>query len=388
MTSTATTTTSADLFDARGEAALAIALDMAGVCKSFGTKKALKNVNLTVPRGSLTVILGPAGAGKTTTLRMAAGLDAPDMGGIALHGVDAQGLEPKDRDLAMIFDNLALYPNKTGFENIASPLTIRGLPQKEIETRVAAMADTLHISHVLDRLPKTMSGGERQRVALGRALIRSRRLYLLDEPLSSLDAQLRIELRAELKRLQRERGYTFLVATPDFNEAMALADTIIMLREGSVVQTGTPQALYDAPVDRETALFVGSPQINILRATASQDFATIKTCGAVLQTPPHLLAAALPEGEFELGIRPEDMTLATDEHAHFTGKLVDVEPLGLKSVLTVENDGNGSAWNLRLLADSWRARKLQNGQAVGICLPNPERLLAFDAQTGLSLLLP
>lgn len=374
------------MWSARGEAAAAFALDMAGVCKSFGAKQALDDVSFIVPRGSLTVILGPAGAGKTTTLRMAAGLDAPDTGGIALHGIDAQGLEPKDRDISMIFDNLALYPNKTGFENIASPLSIHGLPQAEIAQRVAAMADTLHIPHVLDRLPKTMSGGERQRVALGRALVRSRRLYLLDEPLSSLDAQLRIELRAELKRLQREHGYTFLMATPDFNEAMALADTVIMLRQGKVVQASTPQDLYDAPVDRETALFVGSPQINLVPATADGDFATIQACGGILQTPAHMLAAGLPTGNFELGMRPEDMALAEGAQTQFSGRLMDVEPLGLKSVLTVETGAGDSACSLRLLADSKKARTLQQGQSIGIDLPNPERLLAFDAQTGRSLL--
>ena len=388
MISMDTTASYARPQDTRGEASAAIALGMAEVCKSFGVKTALNNINFSVPTGSLTVILGPAGAGKTTTLRIVAGLDTPDTGGIALHGVDAQGLEPKDRDISMIFDNLALYPNKTGFENIASPLAIRGLPQQEIKTRVSAMAETLHISHVLDRLPKTMSGGERQRVALGRALIRTRRLYLLDEPLSSLDAQLRIELRAELKRQQRERGYTFLMATPDFNEAMALADTVIMLREGRVVQVSTPQALYNAPVDRETALFVGSPQVNILRATASSDFATINMNGTVLQTPQHLLEISLPAGEFELGIRPEDLSLAVDMHAQFVGSLADVEPLGLKSVLTVETGAGGDTCRLRLLVDSAQARKLKIGQPLGINLPHPERLLAFDVQTGRSLLLP
>lgn len=388
MISMDTTASSACPQDTHGEASAALALDMAGVCKSFGAKTALNSINFTVPKGSLTVILGPAGAGKTTTLRMAAGLDTPDTGSIALHGIDAAGLEPKDRDISMIFDNLALYPNKTGFENIASPLAIRGLPQQEIKTRVSAMAETLHIAHVLDRQPKTMSGGERQRVALGRALVRSRRLYLLDEPLSSLDAQLRIELRAELKRLQREHGYTFLMATPDFNEAMALADTVIMLREGKVVQASTPQQLYYAPVDRETALFVGSPQINLVRAATSSDGATLTACGCAVPTPPHLRATPLPAEEFELGIRPEDLAIADESQAQFTGVLVDVEPLGLRSVLTVETGADNSRYSLRLLADSTLARSLHSGQSVGLSLPHPERLLAFDAQTGRSLLVP
>lgn len=388
MSSMDTTASPARLRYEHGEASAALALDMDGVGKNFGPKMALDNIKFSVPRGSLTVLLGPAGAGKTTTLRMAAGLDTPDVGSIALHGIDAAGLEPKDRDISMIFDNLALYPNKTGFENIASPLAIRGLPHQEIKTRVSAMAETLHISHVLDRQPKTMSGGERQRVALGRALVRSRRLYLLDEPLSSLDAQLRIELRAELKRLQREHGYTFLMATPDFNEAMALADTVIMLRAGTVVQVCTPQQLYYAPVDRETALFVGSPQINLVRAANSSDGATITACGNVLHTPPHLLAAPLPSTEFELGIRPEDLGIVDASKAQFNGVLVDVEPLGLRSVLTVETGVDDSRYRLRILADSTLARSLHTGQPVGLSLLRPEKLLAFDAQTGRSLLVP
>lgn len=386
MTSTSKNHLPENTWDARDEAAAALALDMADVCKRFGGKTALDQVSFTVPRGSLTVILGPAGAGKTTTLRMAAGFDAPDQGGIALHGVDADGVEPKDRDIAMIFDNLALYPNKNGFENIASPLVIRGLPGNEIRERVAALAETLHIAHVLNRLPKTMSGGERQRVALGRALIRSRRLYLLDEPLSSLDAQLRIELRAELKRLQRERGCTFLMATPDFNEAMALADTVIMLRQGRVVQISTPQELYDAPVDRETALFVGSPQINLLRAAIRGDGSAIETAWGVLPLPEHMRGITAADGEFELGLRPEDLELASDALSGFGGLLVDVEPLGLKSVLTVENAPGKAAFRLRLLAGSSRARTLEIGQTVGITLPDADRLLAFNARSGRSLL--
>ena len=235
--------------------------------KSFRGKSALDHVSFMVPKASLTVILGSSGAGKTTTLRLIAGLDRPDSGRVILSGQDVGRQEPKDRNVAMIFDNLALYPNKTGFDNIASSLVIRGESKSEIEKKVANIATILKLSSILKRLPKTMSGGERQRIALGRAFIRSPKIFLLDEPLSSLDAKLRIELRAELKRLQRERGYTFLLATPDFNEAMAIADTIIMLREGRIVQIAKPQMLYDVPVDRDVALFIGAAHINLIEAS-------------------------------------------------------------------------------------------------------------------------
>ncbi len=359
-------------------------LDIGGLCKRFGSKTALHDVSLAAEPGTLTVILGPAGAGKTTTLRMIAGLDTPDAGTIALQGVDMQGVEPKDRDIAMIFDNLALYPNKTGYENIASPLLIRNIPWQEVQTRVFALAATLRISHVLKRLPKTMSGGERQRVALGRALIRTPRLFLLDEPLSSLDAKLRIELRAELKRLQREHGHTFVLATPDFHEAMAIADTVIMLREGRVVQKATPQQLYDAPADRDVALFVGAPQVNLVTAQYQPDTGCMQAMGARLVVPDHLVRVlnGMP-GEFELGIRPENLALAPPDSADIRCRLLDVEPLGLKSVLTVHNDHG----QLRLFVDSVVAGGLHNGQEVGLNLLHTGKMLAFDPHSGRNMAL-
>ncbi len=368
------------VLDPENAAAAAYALAVSRLSKRFGAKAALDHVEFALPRGAFTVILGPAGAGKTTTLRMIAGLEKPDEGDITLHGIDAQGLEPKDRDIAMIFDNLALYPNKSGFENIASSLRIRGTDRREIENRVTSLAATLRITHVLTRLPKTMSGGERQRVALGRALIRTPQLFLLDEPLSSLDAKLRVELRAELKRLQREQGNTFLMATPDFTEAMAVADTIIMLREGRVVQEATPQELYDHPVDREVALFVGSPQITLLPACIAAE--GVQVAGTTLPVPPHL--RTIPAGEtFELGIRPENLRLALpEEDAVFRGSLMDIEPLGLQSALTVGD----ADWKLRLLVDSGAAHDLRQGASMALTLCDSGRLLAFHAQSGLSLL--
>jgi len=366
-------------------AGLPPALTVDGLCKRFGASAALDGVGFTVPRGALTVILGPAGAGKTTTLRMVAGLDTPDAGAVVLGGRDAAGLEPRDRDIAMIFDNLALYPDKTGFQNIANPLVIRRRPKGEIEARVAEVAATLQITHVLHRLPKTMSGGERQRIALGRALVRTPALFLLDEPLSSLDAKLRIELRAELKRLQRERGSTFLLATPDFNEAMAIGDTVVLLRQGRVVQVDAPQRLYDAPVDREAALFVGSPQINLLEASyvPGSGGGHMVAAGARLAAPAHLmLALGGDQLRFELGIRPENLRLAEPATSSIVGELTDVEPLGLKSVLTVAN----AAARLRVLVDSVEARPLALGQRVGLEAVNTARMLAFDLARGHSLL--
>ncbi|MBL0713670.1 MAG: ABC transporter ATP-binding protein [Desulfosarcina sp.] len=352
--------------------------------KCFRGKPALDHVSFTVPEASLTVILGAAGAGKTTTLRLIAGLDRPDSGCIILSGQDVGKWEPKDRNVAMIFDNLALYPNKTGFENIASPLIIPGESKSEIEEKVEEMASTLKISHILKRLPKTMSGGERQRIALGRALIRRPNLFLLDEPLSSLDAMLRIELRAELKRLQRELGYTFLLATPDFNEAMAIAHTVVMLSEGRVAQIAEPQVLYDDPTDRNVARFVGEPQINIIKAGYAPDDGGeyIKAAAARLPVPPQFKRIFTSgHHDFELGIRPENLILADPSNAHIMATSIDIEPLGLKSVLTVRNDEA----ELRLLVESAETQKISPGQNVGIEIINSSMLLAFDPSTGLRI---
>lgn len=368
--------------DDSGQPALAVT----GLTKRFRHNVALDGISFTVPRGSLTVLLGHAGAGKTTTLRLVAGLDRPDQGQVLLSGRDVAGWQPKDRDVAMIFDNLALYPDKTGFENIASPLRIRGVQKAEIEGKVTALAGVLRIAHTLWRLPGTMSGGERQRIALGRALIRSPRLFLLDEPLSSLDARLRIELRAELRRLQSEHGYSFLMATPDFNEALAIADTVIMLRKGRVVQIAPPQELYDAPVDRETAMAVGAPLVNILPARV--EGGRVATALGGLELPPGLaLALASGPADFELGLRPENLRLAGPDGtggtggtggADFAGELADVEPLGLKSVLTVKGGGQ----ELRVVAESAEAAALRPGQGIGLCVAHPEMLHAFDPGTG------
>lgn len=359
-------------------------LNLRNVTKRYGSTMALDDVSVTVPTGSFTVVLGAAGAGKTTTLRTIAGLESPDSGNVILAGQDVGDWEPKDRNVAMIFDNLALYPNKTGFQNIASPLLIRGEKKDTIKERVERIAATLQVAHVLERLPKTMSGGERQRIALGRALIRTPVIFLLDEPLSSLDAKLRIELRAELRRLQRELGYTFLMATPDYNEALAIADTVVLLREGRVVQVAPPQELYDLPVDNEMASFVGSPQINLVPAVflPVPDNGGLAFAGVKLPVPDHLRSIlGNVQCEIELGIRPENLALASPDKAPVTGMVVDIEPLGLKSVLTVRNE----KIELRLLVDSSAAQDVTMDQLVGVTPLNTHLMLAFNTETGVRL---
>ena len=308
-------------------------LELRSISKNFGAVQALKDLSLEVPRGSLIVLLGPAGAGKTTTLRIVAGLEAPTSGEVWVEGQNFTRLQPNRRDIAMIFDNLALYPNKTGYENVASPLRLARMPKADIEKRVDEIAGLLKIGHILDRLPATFSGGERQRVALGRAMVREPRFYLLDEPLSSLDFMLRIELRTELKRLQRDLGRTFVFATPDYTEALALADTVCVLLEGEVRQIAKAQELYDEPADRDVARFVGNPKINIVPGRLSRENGAAHLSIGSMNLPlPERMEHGLPAhmSEVEVGLRPEHVRIvaSTSEETHRTGIVNDLEPLG------------------------------------------------------------
>jgi len=350
-----------------------------GLSKRFGARQALDRVGVTVGAGHFVVLLGPAGAGKTTTLRIIAGLEIPNAGRVEIDGIDVTAREPKDRNVAMIFDSLALYPDKTGFANIAAPLKLRGLDAAAIRAKVAAVAETLRIGEILDRLPRTMSGGERQRVALGRALVRDPALFLLDEPLSSLDAQLRVALRAELRRLQRERGASFLYATPDFAEALAVADEVIVLLEGQVRQTAPPQDLYDRPIDRDVARFVGAPEINLVPAEYDcAEGGQVRIAGITTPASPEQLR--IFDGRparFEAGLRPEHVFLDLPGARAANGRVIDLERLGMRATVTLDT-GQGQ---LRATIDERDAARFATGTAVSISLA-AERSLCFDPTTG------
>ena len=350
-----------------------------GISKAFGATVALDGVDLTLDEGAFVALLGPAGAGKTTMLRILAGLEVPDAGSVVIKGSEATALPPKDRDVAMIFDSIALYPNKTGFENIANPLRVRGLPADEVTEKVKDVARTLHVSHILSRKPRTMSGGERQRIALGRALVRNPTYFLLDEPLSSLDAKLRVELRAELRRLQRDRGATFLYATPDFTEAMAVADRIVMLMDGRVRQVDTPQALYDAPADRDVASFVGAPKINLVDAVYLPSDGGIVRLGAI-SAPASETYRRVFRGQsrkFEAGIRPEQIALRAADGVTANARIIDSEPLGLRSAVTVATDGGV----LRASLPEHLAARLGMNDPVAVSF-DLTNSLAFDPDDG------
>ena len=243
---------------------------LTNVSKAYGTTQALQDVSMTIPDGAFVVLLGPTGAGKTTTLRQIAGLDKPDAGDIVIGGESVLQMTPAQRDIAMVFQQYSLYPHLTVRENLAFPLRspILNRPAPEIAKRVAEVAEVLRIAHKLDNKATQLSGGEMQRVSIGRALIRSPRIYLMDEPLSSLDAKLRADLRIELKRIHADLGATFLYVTHDQIEAMTMATHVGVLDHGRMVQFGTPREIYENPVSTYVASRLGQPRINLLPADA------------------------------------------------------------------------------------------------------------------------
>ena len=351
-------------------------LTFTGVQKRFGAVTALDGVDLRLARGGLTVLLGPAGAGKTTTLRLAAGLDVPDAGAIAVDGRDMAGVAPRARPLAMVFDSLALYPDRTAFENLAYPLRVARWPEARIKERVERLSALLRITHALRRLPRTLSGGERQRVALGRAMARGQPLLLLDEPLSSLDALLRLELRAELRRLQAEEGQTVLMATPDQAEALAVADEVVVLLEGRIRQSGPPQEVYDRPASRDVARLLGAPPINLLPAElAMAEGGLMRVASSVLPLPP-ALAGLLKQDvlRIEVGVRPEHLRPVPLEAGALRGRLLDVEPLGPLCALRCAAGDD----ELTALAPPEFAARLAPGDALGLTL-DMTRLHPFGA---------
>ena len=280
------------------------AIKLRGATKSFGSTVVLRSIDLDIAAGKFTVLLGPSGCGKSTLLRLIAGLEDLSAGSIKIDNKEVDDLGPKERGAAMVFQNYALYPHKTVFENIAFPLRMEGIPITEIDLRVRETAKQLHIEELLQRYPRDLSGGQRQRVAMGRAIIRKPKFFLFDEPLSNLDAELRVTLRLEIARLQRKLAATMIFVTHDQVEAMTLADTLVVMHGGVIQQIGSPVAVYRAPVNRFVAGFVGSPAMNFFTVTAHQvvDGGTlINLNGGVSLRLPFMLV----DQPATLGIRPE-----------------------------------------------------------------------------------
>jgi sn-glycerol 3-phosphate transport system ATP-binding protein len=306
-------------------------LDIQGVTKSFGATKVLHGIDLAVRDGEMVVIVGASGCGKSTLLRIVAGLEMPTGGQVLIEGLDVTPLEPADRDIAMVFQTYALYPHMTVFENMAYGLKIRRLPKDEIRARVEEAAALLSIGQLLDRKPRQLSGGQRQRVAMGRAIVRHPKLFLFDEPLSNLDAKLRVQMRAEIRRLQKRLSVTSLFVTHDQVEAMTLGDRLVVMHEGRAAQIGTPMEVWSKPADTYVASFIGSPAMNFLPATLTEGgHAARLGNGAVWR----FTDGARPGGEgtaVTIGIRPEH--LLPDGPDGLAVSIDLAEPLGSETVL-------------------------------------------------------
>src|SRR5580658_299391 len=284
-------------------------LELAGLRKSFGAVDVLREINLSLASGEMLVIVGASGCGKSTLLRMVAGLETPSSGRILLDGRDITSEDPSARDIAMVFQNYALYPHMTVFDNMAYGLRIRGLSREDIARRVDEAASLLGLSEFLGRKPRQLSGGQRQRVAMGRAIVRHPKLFLFDEPLSNLDAALRVRTRAEIRRLQRRLGVTSLYVTHDQVEAMTLGDRLLVLHQGRPAQLATPMEVFERPADTYVASFIGAPAMNFLPATLASSGTAVR----LLAGPTIPFPAATSRGPAGLavtvGIRPEHVTI-------------------------------------------------------------------------------
>jgi multiple sugar transport system ATP-binding protein len=329
-------------------------IQLRNVTKRFGDIVAVDNLSIDVKEGEFVVLLGPSGAGKTTTLRLVAGLERPDAGDVFIDGELATRMHPSDRDVAFIFQQYSLYPHLTVFGNLAFPLRSprRRFSEAEVSARVQTVAQMLHMESKLANMATHLSGGEMQRVAIGRALVRQPKVFLMDEPLSSLDAKLREELRIELKRLHRTIGATIIYVTHDQVEATTLADRIGILEHGRLVQMGTPREVYGNPVSVSAAQRLGSPPINLL--------------------PPALFdQTAVPPGTATVAIRPEDIVLH-DSDARDVLNLKVLEYSPLRHLLILDRDGTA------VVATTVAERNFRPGQSVGVSLP-PRSLLYFRA---------
>jgi len=316
------------------------ALRVENLRKTFaGGKVALDDVSLSIGHGEFFCIVGPTNAGKSTLLKTIAGLHRPDHGRIVIGGRDVTALEPRQRRLSLLFQNNALFPTLTGFENIAFPLRIAGRPAGEIEDRVKALAAKLKVGHVLGRHPRTFSGGEQQRVAIGRALAAPCDALLLDEPLTNLDARIRIGLRIEFKALHQDLGQTFVYVTHDHVEAFSLSDRIAVLRSGELQQVGTPDEIYRNPVNRFVATFIGSPPMNILSAELVGETGGLVAQGAGFKVPLALHGSRARSGDrrIALGIRPEEVRVApaAGPETPFPAEVRWIERLGARHILDI-----------------------------------------------------
>ena len=330
-------------------------IQLKNITKRWGATTAVEPMSLDIADGEFLVLLGPSGCGKTTTMRMVAGLEDPSAGEVWIGDRCVNLLEPKDRDVAMVFQSYGLYPNMTVAENIAFPLKIRGLPVAEIGPKVLKAAQQVELTDYMQRRPKELSGGQRQRVALARAIVRQPAVFLMDEPLSNLDAKLRVTMRAHIKHLHHTLGVTTIYVTHDQIEAMTLADRVVVMSRARVQQIGTPQDIYDRPANLFVAGFIGSPPMNLLNQQGGAP-------------------------DVVLGVRPEDLRVmpADTPGALFCGEVFTVELTGDSTYVTLKSGDQ------LVSAKQGKQFRAEVGQRLAFAT-EPERCHRFDAKTGLRL---
>jgi sn-glycerol 3-phosphate transport system ATP-binding protein/multiple sugar transport system ATP-binding protein len=353
---------------------------VSSLTKRFGNTEVLKGVSIKVPEGSFAVLVGPSGCGKSTLLRLLAGLESADTGSIKFGDRDVTRIEPRDRDIAMVFQSYALYPHLTVRENLAFGLKLRKTDAAEIEKRVAEASEVLGLGPLLDRLPKALSGGQRQRVAMGRAIVRRPSLFLFDEPLSNLDAALRSQVRVDIRKLHDRLNATSVYVTHDQVEAMTLADVLFVLNKGVVEQSGEPLEVYATPRTRFVAGFLGSPAMNFADVTITEKDGAFHAVGkGALRFPlsKEAFGGELQNGrEATLGVRPHEIEVVSGDEEGIPFEVSLVEALGAESY------AHGTIGNASFIARVDAHSGIKKGQTVRVALRG---IHLFDAATGLSL---
>ncbi|BAO87532.1 MULTISPECIES: sn-glycerol-3-phosphate import ATP-binding protein UgpC [Caballeronia] len=353
------------------------ALNLKGVKKTYdGTNYVLHGIDVAIEDGEFVVMVGPSGCGKSTLLRMVAGLESVSDGAIEIGGKVVNKLEPKDRDIAMVFQNYALYPHMSVAQNMAYALRIGGFEKKIIEERVTNAARILELEHLLARKPRELSGGQRQRVAMGRAIVREPAVFLFDEPLSNLDAKLRVQMRLEIQRLHARLATTSLYVTHDQIEAMTLAQRVIVMNKGHAEQIGAPTEVYERPATVFVASFIGSPAMNLLEGRVSEDGSAFVVAGDGPSLPLSGVSSALHGREWIIGIRPEHMTPGADAAASVTLDVDSAELLG------ADNLAHGKWGKHDVAARLPHEHRPQRGERLSVSLP-ARHLHFFDPSTGL-----
>ena len=349
--------------------------------KSYGKTDVLRGINIDIPDGAFVALVGPSGCGKSTLLRMVAGLEEVVIGEISIGDQVINEVLPKHRNVAMVFQNYALYPHLTVRENMGFSLKLRGLDKVAMAREVQKAAEILNLEALLDRLPRQLSGGQRQRVAMGRAIVRNPEVFLFDEPLSNLDAKLRVQMRSEIKSLQQRLAITTIYVTHDQMEAMTMADVVVVMHDGEVEQIAAPMDLYDSPANTFVASFIGSPNMNMIEGILKRDSSGLMFVSESVQLP---LDSSL-EGEDGMrvicGIRPEHLDLSelSDVRNVITGILAQVEPTGPETHVTLE-----LANNQKLIAVFPERHDFVRNKPLSVN-PRQEKIHLFDAATGKSM---